>query len=234
MPAALALQELTVKHEPFDESVEMYLKTASELSVGNGRVPISQLADRLGVSAVSATEMVHRLCDQGYLDHRPYKGITLTLDGDQRANRIIRRHRLWECFLADYLGLAWQQVHDYACEMEHATPREVVDALAEFLGQPQTCPHGNPIPDPNGEIASLDDTALCDWREGDSGVITRLHPESLLLLDYAASQNIKPGESVICEGTAPFHGPMMMKIGGKSLALGQEIAAHIFGTRANV
>ncbi len=69
------------------------------------------------------------------------------------------------------------------------------------------------------------------WQAGDSGTITRLHPESLLLLDYAASQNIKPGQSVVCEGTAPFRGPMMMRIGGESLALGREVAAHIFGIR---
>jgi Mn-dependent DtxR family transcriptional regulator len=172
--------EDSVKHEPFDESVEMYLKTASELDVGNGPVPISRLADRLGVSAVSATEMVHRLCDQGYLD---------------------------------------------------ATPGAVVEALAEFLGQPATCPHGNLIPGPNGEMAEIVDLPLSDWRQGDSGVVSRLHPESLLLLDYAASQNIKPGQRVICEGRAPFHGPMMIKIGNDTIALGQEIAAHIFGVR---
>lgn len=220
-----------MKHEPFNESLEMYLKTARELTVGDGPVPISALADRLGVSAVSATEMVHRLCDQGLLDHTPYKGVTLTCDGAARARRIIRRHRLWECFLADHLGLPWQSVHDYACEMEHATPRAVVDALADFLDQPATCPHGNPIPGPDGEMPQIEDGPLSGWAAGDQGVITRLYPESLLLLDYAASQNIRPGQPVACEGTAPFHGPMMMRIGGDSLALGQEVAAHIFGIR---
>jgi DtxR family Mn-dependent transcriptional regulator len=212
----------------------MYLKTASELAVGDvGPVPISALADRLGVSAVSATEMVHRLCDQGLLDHTPYKGVTLTEDGDQRAHRIIRRHRLWECFLADHLGLAWQVVHDFACEMEHATPREVVEGLAEFLNQPETCPHGNPIPGPGGDMPEITDVPLNEWKEGDKGAITRLHPESLLLLDYAASQNIKPGQTIVCEGMAPFRGPIMMKIGGESQALGREVAAHIFGNRDN-
>ena len=222
-----------MKHEPFNESVEMYLKTASELAVGDGPVPISALADRLGVSAVSATEMVHRLCDQGLLDHQPYKGVTLTTVGDRRAHRVIRRHRLWECFLADHLGLAWQEVHDFACQMEHATPDEVVDRLADFLNQPATCPHGNPIPGPDGEMTVINDVPLNEWRAGDRGTITRLHPESLLLLDYAASQNIRPGQTVACDGMAPFHGPMMMQIDGQSQALGLEIAAHIYGIRDN-
>jgi DtxR family transcriptional regulator, Mn-dependent transcriptional regulator len=221
-----------MKHEPFNESLEMYLKTASELSAGDTPVPISSLADRLGVSAVSATEMVHRLCDQGLLDHTPYKGVTLTEHGSGRALRIIRRHRLWECFLADHLGLPWQAVHDYACEMEHATPREVVEALADFLGQPVACPHGNPIPGPDGDTPTVKDGPLSAWVAGDEGTISRLYPESLLLLDYAASQNIRPGQSVVCEGTAPFHGPMMMRIGGESIALGQEVATHIFGVRS--
>jgi DtxR family transcriptional regulator, Mn-dependent transcriptional regulator len=222
-----------MKHEPFNESVEMYLKTASELATGDGPVPISALADRLGVSAVSATEMVHRLCDQGLLDHVPYKGVTLTAVGDRRAYRVIRRHRLWEHFLADHLGLAWQEVHDFACQMEHATPDEVVEGLAEFLGQPATCPHGNPIPGPDGEMPVVNDAPLSGWETGDQGVITRLHPESLLLLDYAASQNIRPGQAVACEGTAPFRGPMLMKIGGESHMLGREVAAHIYGIREN-
>lgn len=223
-----------MKHEPFNESAEMYLKSASELANNhNAPVPISALAERLGVSAVSATEMVHRLCDQGLLEHIPYKGVTLTSNGDALANRIIRRHRLWECFLSEQLGLAWQQVHDYACEMEHATPDEVVEGLAEFLGQPQTCPHGNPIPDSDGQMSAPEDCALSEWTTGDKGTITRLHPESLLLLDYAASQNIKPGQSVVYEGAAPFRGPIMMKIGSESQVLGREVAAHIFGIRDN-
>lgn len=223
-----------MKHEPFNESIEMYIKTVSELAVtDNSPVPISALADRMGVSAVSATEMVHRLCDQDLLSHTPYKGVSLTSQGYDLANGIIRRHRLWECFLAKHLGLAWQKVHDYACEMEHATPLEVVDALADFLGQPTTCPHGNPIPGPNGASGTVADTPLKEWDKGDDGVVTRLHPESLLLLDYAASQNIRPGANVRCEGNAPFRGPIMMKIDGESQVLGREVAAHIFGVKNN-
>ena len=106
-----------MKHEPFNESVEMYLKTASELTAGDSPVPISALADRLGVSAVSATEMVHRLCERGLLDHKPYKGVILTADGDRRAYRVIRRHRLWECFLADHRSLLGPRLHRPAPEV---------------------------------------------------------------------------------------------------------------------
>ncbi len=221
-----------MKHESFNESVEMYLKSVSELTMGaDGLAPISALADRMGISAVSATEMVHRLVDQGLFEHQPYKGVALTRQGDELANQIIRRHRLWECFLSDQLGMAWQAVHDYACEMEHATPDEVVDMLAQFLGDPTTCPHGNPIPGAEGRMPLLTDCPLNLWDKGDKGTITRLYPESLLLLDYAASQNIRPGQSVVCEGAAPFRGPLNMQIGGEPHVIGREVAAHIFGVR---
>lgn len=222
-----------MKHESFNESVEMYLKTISELADGEALVPISALAEQLGVSTVSATEMVHRLREQGLLDHTPYKGVMLTEDGDRRACRVIRRHRLWERFLADYLGLPWQQVHDFACQLEHATADEVTEALAIFLGHPQTCPHGNPIPSPDWDTPPVADQPLDEWSPGDMGTITRIHPESILLLDYLAGRGIQPGKSVTFTEIAPFNGPLMLEISGQTHALGREIAAHIYGRRTN-
>lgn len=220
-----------MKHESFNESVEMYLKTVSELSAGDGLAPISVLAQHLGISAVSATEMVHRLDEQGLVAHVPYRGVTLTTTGARHAGRIIRRHRLWECFLADHLGLGWQHVHDYACELEHATSDEVANALAAFLGQPAVCPHGNPIPDRDGRLAEATGDPLSGWQPGDRGVLTRIHPESHLLLDYLAMHNIKPGRTVVVTEFAPFNGPILVQIGGLPHALGREIAEHIYGTR---
>ncbi len=220
-----------MKHESFNESIEMYLKTISELAEDDALVPISGLAERLGVSTVSATEMVHRLREQGLLDHTPYKGVILTEDGRRRACRVIRRHRLWERFLADYLGLPWQQVHDFACQLEHATADEVTEALAAFLGNPQTCPHGNPIPTADWDLPDITDQPLNEWSPGDAGTITRIHPESILLLDYLAGRGIQPGQQVIFNEVAPFNGPLMMEINGQTHALGKEIAAHIFGRR---
>lgn len=222
-----------MKHESFNESIEMYLKTISELAEDDGLVPISALAERLGVSTVSATEMVHRLREQGLLDHTPYKGVALTDDGDRRACRIIRRHRLWECFLTDHLGLPWQQVHDFACQLEHATADEVTEALAVFLDNPPTCPHGNPIPDAEWIVPALVDQPLNEWKPGDRGTITRIHPESILLLDYLAARHIEPGQPVTFTEVAPFNGPLMMQIGDQTHALGREIAAHIYGIRTD-
>lgn len=215
-------------HESFNESTEMYLKTIRELTDNNEPVPISALARRLEVSTVSATEMIHRLEDHSLVTHTPYKGVHLTEDGCHHASEIIRSHRLWERFLVDHLGLSWEKVHDVACRLEHATDPEVTNALAQFLGNPETCPHGNPIPEAGGRLKVAASRTLSELVPGDYGVVERIHPESNLLLEYLASHHVKPGHQIRVTEIAPFNGPIMVLIGEETHALGQEVAAHIY------
>ena len=215
-------------HESFNESTEMYLKTIRELTDNNDPVPISALARRLEVSTVSATEMIHRLEDHDLVTHTPYKGVRLTDDGCHHASEIIRSHRLWERFLVDHLQIPWEKVHDVACRLEHATDPEVTNALALFLDNPETCPHGNPIPEAGRRLKVMVCHTLSDLVPGDSGFIERIHPESNLLLEYLAAHDVLPGRSLKVTEIAPFNGPIMVEIDGRTHALGQEVAAHIF------
>jgi DtxR family transcriptional regulator, Mn-dependent transcriptional regulator len=215
-------------HESFNESTEMYLKTIRELTDNNTPVPISALARRLEVSTVSATEMIHRLEDHNLVAHIPYKGVQLTDDGCDHASEIIRSHRLWERFLVDQLGLPWEKVHDVACRLEHATDPEVTNALAQFLGNPETCPHGNLIPEAGRRLKVTSCRTLSDLIPGDNGIIERIHPESNLLLDYLATHDVMPGRQIAVTEIAPFNGPIMVTIEGQTHALGQEVATHIF------
>lgn len=218
-----------MKHDSFNESTEMYLKTVVELADGTGElVPISALADRLGVSTVSATEMVHRLEDHDLLEHTPYKGVCLTDRGQQWATALIRAHRLWECLLVDKLGMPWEKTHEYACQLEHATETAVTEALAAYLDQPAVCPHGNPIPGVDGLVAKVADVALTAVQPGQSGTIQRIYPESPLLLDYLAGHGLKPGNRFTVSEIGPFNGPLMLDCCQQNHALGQEVAAHIF------
>jgi len=220
-----------MKHESFNESTEMYLKTVVELANGAGKpVPISALADRLGVSTVSATEMVHRLEDQKLLAHTPYKGVSLTNKGQHWATALIRAHHMWECFLVEKLQMPWEKAHDYACQLEHATETAVTEALAAYLDQPTTCPHGNPIPTQQGKIDHPDDLALTAVQPGQSGTIQRIYPESTLLLDYLAGRGLKPGNSFTVTKIEPFNGPIIVDCCEQTHPLGQEVAAHIFVT----
>lgn len=219
-----------MKHEPFNESTEMYLKTVDELAGDDEPVAISALAKSLGVSNVSATEMVHRLKEQGLFKHTPYKGVTLTADGRRRAANVVRSHRLWECFLVDQLHLSWAQAHESACRLEHATDGRVTEALAAFLGYPATCPHGNPIPSAEGETAVATDVCLSTLKPVQHATITRIYPESTLLLEYLEARDFKPDRAIVIEELAPFNGPMMISIAEQTHALGHEVASHIFVT----
>ena len=214
-----------MKHESFNESAEMYLKTVSELAGPATLAPISALADRLGVSAVSATEMVHRLQEHGLVAHQPYRGVGLTENGQQLAAEVVRRHRLWECFLFERLGLPWDQVHDFACRLEHATVPAVTEALDAYLGRPATCPHGNPIP------ATADATAdqpLGSLLVGGSAVVVRIYPETDGLLSYLAELNLLPGQRVTLREIAPFQGPLVLLTAAGICHVGREAAAHIY------
>lgn len=217
-----------MKHEPFNESIEMYLKTACELAVGDAPVAISALAGRLGVSAVSATEMVHRLQESGLVDHQPYKGITLTEDGRHQAAAVIRSHRLWECFLVDHLELPWDEAHEWSCRLEHATDPQVTDALEVYLGYPLTCPHGSPIPTPDGTIVEPADQPLTTLLPGQSAVIARIYPETAELLSYLSDLGLTTGTRIILKERAPFHGPLVLLVGEDIRYLGGEGAAQIF------
>ncbi len=217
-----------MKHESFNESAEMYLKTVVELADDANPVSISAIAGRLGVTAVSATEMVRRLEAQSLLEHQPYKGVILTETGRQEALLLLRNHRLWECFLVEKLNIPWQAAHESACRLEHATDTAVIDALAEFLQQPQTCPHGNPIPSATGMMIDPEDVPLLQLEPGQRGIVQRIAPESETLLTYLAGLNLKPGTAVVIESIAPFQGPLTLRSGENTIVLGQEAAHYIF------
>ena len=214
------------------ESAEMYLKTIFEFDGEAEPVAISRVAERLGVSAVSATEMMKRLGERELLIHTPYKGVQLTDLGRRRALNVVRRHRLWERFLVEHLGVAWERAHDLACQLEHATADEVTEGLAAFLGHPGTCPHGNPIPSPDGALDVPADVALSEMGIGDSGVISRIYREETTLLEYLAERRIYPNTPIQVEDIAPYNGPLTVSVDGTEHVLGRGIGAHILVKRA--
>jgi len=129
------------------QTVEEYLETINTLEEIEGSpVKTTSLARVLEVSSASVTEMLRRLSEKGMVNYTPYGGVSLTEKGWEYVVRLTRRHRLWEVFLNRHLGFGWDEVYDDACKLEHNTSDEVAEKLAQFLGQPDTCPHGSPIP----------------------------------------------------------------------------------------
>ena len=195
------------------ERVEMYLKTVAELGGESEPISIGRVAERLGVTAASANEMMKRLGENGYINHLPYKGVTLTESGRRLANNVIRRQRLWECFLVDRLKMDWAKAYEMACDLEHATAPEVTEALATFLNHPAFCPHGNPIPDPASPSSSTSWTPLSKLSAGQAASVRSLMPESSNVLAYLAERDLLPGRQVSVIEVAPMQGPLTLKVG---------------------
>lgn len=201
------------------ESTEMYLKAMAELGAGDV-VAVGRLAGRLGVTNVSANEMVRRLTDQGLVSHLPYKGVMLTSSGREAACSVLRRQRLWECFLYEHLKIEWAKLYELACALEHATAPEVTEALAEFLGNPKFCPRGNPIPASDGSWTPLDGILLRDAPIGSHVRVMAVNATATDVLKHLQERGILPGCELTIREAAPMDGPLTLEVYGKEIALG--------------
>lgn len=207
------------------ESTEMYLKAMAEL--GERDVAIARVAERLGVTHVSANEMMRKLGDQGLVTHTPYKGVTLTEKGHEAAANVLRRQRLWEVFLYDELKIEWAKVYELACSLEHATAPEVTEALADFLGNPTVCPRGNPIPDESGNYTPMNGTTLSKVEVGRTVKVLAVNATSTDVLKYLQERNILPGLRIKVVEAAPLEGPLTLSVNGKEAALGLSMAEFV-------
>ncbi len=208
------------------ESMEMYLKAMLEMS---DREPatVARLAERLGVTPVSASEMVRKLGEHGLANHTPYKGVALTEKGREVACNVMRRQRLWEVFLYDHLKIEWSKIYELACSLEHATASEVTDALAAFLGDPKTCPRGNPIPAADGSFAPLNGISLGEANVGDALRVVAVNATATDVLKYLQNRNILPGSEITVLDAAPLQGPLTIGVDGKEVALGLQTADFV-------
>jgi len=208
------------------ESTEMYLKAMVELGAGDV-VAVGRLAGRLGVTNVSASEMVRRLTDQGLMAHTPYKGVALTKTGRAAAWSVLRRQRLWECFLYEHLKIEWAKLYELACSLEHATAPEVTEALAVFLGDPKFCPRGNPIPSADGSLTPLNGIVLRDAPVGTHVRVLAVNATETDVLKYLQERNILPGSELTIIEAAPMDGPLTLRVGKKDVALGLLLAEFV-------
>jgi DtxR family Mn-dependent transcriptional regulator len=182
------------------------------------------------ISSVSANEMIKKLVARDLVTYEPYKGVTLTAEGQTQALRVIRRHRLWERFLADMLGLPWDRVHDEACQLEHATSPLVEEKLAQFLGEPETCPHGHPVT--GADCCREEGLPLSEMEPGQRAVVLRVVERDADLLRYLAELELRPQAVIEIEEVAPFDGPMTVRIGESRRVIGRQVASQITVRRA--
>jgi DtxR family transcriptional regulator, Mn-dependent transcriptional regulator len=210
------------------ESVEEYLEAIYKLSRDAvGGATVSLLAGALEVSPPSVSEMLGRLRAAGLVEEGGGRGIALTRQGEREAASLVRRHRLSERFLTEFLEVPWDEVHAEACRFEHAISPEVEARLAAQLGYPRTCPHGHTIPDEDGACPEEPLRPLVELEPGEGATIGRISDEEPELLRYLASLGLLPETRVAVDSVAPFGGPLLVRIAGAQYALGREVAGKI-------
>lgn len=217
-------------NESLTRSVEDYLKAIYRLSPAGQPASTSQIANLLELSAPSVSGMVKRLSEQGLLEHVPYKGVQLTAEGRRAALRMVRRHRLIEAYLVEFLGYSWDTVHEEAERLEHAVSDTLVERMAAALGHPAVDPHGDPIPAADGSIHEHKLTPLPEMHAGEPAEVRRVFQGDPERLRYLAALGLRPGAVVTIVERQPFDGPLTVQIGAEQHVIGQELARIILCT----
>jgi DtxR family Mn-dependent transcriptional regulator len=209
------------------EAVEMYLKSLAVLGGADRPVPAATLAERLQLTPVAANEMLRRLVANGCVAHESHRGFSLTPVGREAARDVIRRERLWERFLVDRLALDPARSNAWACLLEHATSPEVVDALDAYLGYPETCPQGQPIPRTADAPLSSADRPLVDVEVGGSVRLTAFDDETAEILDYLGRHGLRVGATVRVDGVGPRRSLVELDGPDGPVVIGRDVAATI-------
>lgn len=216
-----------MRTDELSRAVQDYLKAVYALDTAGVRVTTSALADRMDVSAPSATAMMKRLAELGLVERAPYRGVVLTEAGRRGALEVLRHHRLLERYLVDTLGLPLDRVHAEADRLEHALSEELEARIDEALGFPTHDPHGDPIPDRDLKVASSGERALLDLSPGDHATVSRVPDSDAGILRYLDELALIPGEPVELTAIAPFGGPVSVRTGTGEHAIARELAAAV-------
>ena len=186
------------------------------------------IAQQLGTRAASVTDMIQRLASKSLVDYEKYYGVMLTKHGRSVAIELIRRHRLWETFLVDKLGFQWDQVHDMAEELEHVASIELISRLDDFLGNPKFDPHGDPIPDKDGNIAYHEDVKLDSVESGQEGLIVGVVDHTPDFLKYLDKNGLIIKAHVKVVQIEEYDNSRTISINRKqSMTVSQKVAANI-------
>ena len=208
-------------------AVEDYLKAIYALGAEGRRATTSALAERMHVSAPSATAMMKRLAELGLVERAPYRGVVLTEKGRLCALEVLRHHRLLELYLADSLGMSLDEVHAEADRLEHVLSEELEARIDAALGYPTHDPHGDPIPDSALRIAQGASRSVADLDPGDVAVVARVPDGDPELLRYLAEIALVPGLTLELTRSAPFDGPLTVKTDSGEHAIARELAATV-------
>ena len=209
---------------------ENYLKAVfSILEKGKSSASTNSISHRMNTSAASVTDMVKRLAKKKLVIHESHKGVKLTKEGNRIATMLIRKHRLWEVFLVEKLDFQWDEVHEMAEELEHIQSQELIDRLDGFLGNPKFDPHGDPIPDADGNFATRQQIALNELDKGEVGVVVGVRESSTPFLQYLDQLNLGLGTTIkILEKFDYDHSARVMIDNDNEIVISGKVCQNLF------
>ena len=218
----------TKKQATLTGQAEDYLKAIYELEQSGSAAATNDIAARLDIAAASVSGMMQRLARLGLVRVERYRGARLTAMGRVTALRLIRRHRIIECYLVERLGFGWDDVHDEAERLEHAASDELIDRMADAIGNPTADPHGAPIPTASGEVDETRLPSIADLAAGERATVVRMSDRDPAFLRYLDGLGVRPGATVQVVAKAPFGGPVTIAVGGAEHAVGLSAASQVF------
>jgi len=212
-------------------SKEDYLSVIYKSSDKNGEIKANQIAEKLNISNAAVTDMLRKLSKEGYVDYKRYRGIRLTQSGVEYARNMVRRHRIWELFLHQIVGLPWDKVHSEAHNLEHSASDDLINRMDEMLDYPEFDPHGDPIPDRNGKMPkSKHGIPLSNVEPGNSVKVNRVHDFDSSFLQYISKIGIGLNKEIKILDALEFDHSLLIKIDDKETSISNKVAANIFVT----
>jgi DtxR family Mn-dependent transcriptional regulator len=210
-------------------SEENYLKSIYHLTaVSETEVSTNAIAEMMETKASSVTDMLKKLAEKEFVNYKKYQGVSLTDKGKLAAKMIVRKHRLWEVFLVEKLDFSWDEVHDIAEQLEHIKSEKLINKLDDFLGNPTEDPHGDPIPDANGQMIKIDKQLLSELMQNQTGICVGVKDTSSEFLKYLDKQEIALGSKIEFVSKETFDLSLKIKVDGRDLTVSNKIASNLF------
>jgi DtxR family Mn-dependent transcriptional regulator len=217
-----------VRRSRLTQAQQDYLKALYHLEGDSRPVPTGELAQRLGISAASVSEMVVRLSDHGLVVHDRYHGQQLTEEGCGLALELVRHHRLLEMFLAQVLGYGLDEVHDEAERLEHVISERMEERIFELLGRPEVDPHGHVIPSREGDVRKISARPLSESREGEEVIVRSVSDDDSDRLRELQRRGLMPGTRLKILSGTEYESPVEARMGRRQVSVPLGLAREIF------
>jgi DtxR family Mn-dependent transcriptional regulator len=210
------------------KAIENYLKAIFSIKAqGTDVVSTNAISDKLSTRPSSVTDMIKKLTEKKLVTYERYKGVKLTNKGQVIATNIVRKHRLWETFLVEKLHFKWDEVHDVAEQLEHIKSEKLVDLLDDYLDSPKFDPHGDPIPNREGDFPLLKTLPLTSLSINQQGLVMGVLQDEPSFLKYLTKLNISLGSSIQVIDKIEFDQSIEINIDNKNIHISVDVAKNI-------